>query len=153
EQLIGWRDEAVEHARLLNLIAAADPHVSRELPRQFRIRALLREIEAGSNLLLDGSRHGPVGFRIEDPRLTVRADDPVGREAVAGVGRRGLAGQDRRILRIQADAREKVHRTVLAEQIAPPDLERRLRRNLELLDGGARILRAADDAQAYFEAA
>ena len=146
-------DVLVEEAHALDLIAAGDAHGARQPPRDAGARALPGEIKARSNLLLERARQIRVGRRIEHPRLPEGSLHAIFGEPVAATARRRrLIGEDRRILRVQAEAREQIDRAVLAPQIAASDLKRRARRELELLGRDATAFRSSYDARTHFPA-
>src|SRR5204862_7462204 len=116
----------------LNLVDAADGNGRGELAHRGRTVAAPREIDPRSNLLLERQRGETVECRVEQPRLAVGAEQAILGQPVAAGRRVVLAGKERRILGVKADAAEEGRRPVLAEQVPPADFEERPRRHFEL---------------------
>ena len=135
----------VGHARVeghlgpLDLIASADADRARQVTGDVGAGNLALEVETGSNLLLDRTVQEPVRGGVEDARFPERADAAILR------GRFGIEGM--------REAREETDRSVLAEHVAPPDLEERARRDFELLGRHAAGLAAPHGAQPALDAA
>src|SRR5581483_1235884 len=87
------------------------------------------EREARSDLLLERQIQQPVGRRVEQPRLAVRADRLVFRQAAAR----------RRLVQRHAEAAEHTDRLGLAEQVAARVLHEAARRDLQPRRAGAAI--------------
>src|SRR5438874_6921284 len=122
----------VEDFRPLDLIIARDAHAAGEMPRNLHSGATSREIEARPNLLLERPREDQIGGCVEHTRFAERPENPVFRESISAAGgNRRVSRRSRRVLQMKAEAREKVRRPVLAEQVAPADLKGRARREFE----------------------
>ena len=126
------------HLGPLDLVAPADADGPRQVTGDVGAAALALEVEARSNLLLDGAVQEPVGGGVQDARLPEGADTPILR------GRFGIEGM--------REAREEIHRSVFAEHVPAADFEEGARRDLEALGRHAAGLPGAHHAQPPLDA-
>ena len=135
----------VQQLRMVDAVAPADRQRRADAPRHRRAAAAAIEIEARPERLLDAAADREVGVGPENAPLAVSEPREIFVEAISafvchlrGIGRR--RGAD--AFRPEADAREQIERSVLAEQVAAAHLEEPARRELELLDGVAGLRRS-----------
>src|SRR5204863_7699639 len=113
----------IEHPCPLNLITAGHADGWRHLPHELGARREPCEVEARSNLLLERARDEGVRSRVEYLRFPERTD-------------RAVLGKSKSVARrigMETDARKQADRAVLPKEIPTRNLERRSRRELELL--------------------